>query len=134
MKFRLSKSITILAVVSLLAAGNALAQRKEGGRDWQEGPPSAEQQLVRLTSALNLDSEQSVELLVVLQEQAENRAAMHEQVMELVGPEICAQRAASEEAILSILNEAQTAQFLQMLEERQANHRGRRGRNLDCDG
>jgi uncharacterized protein (DUF1778 family) len=134
MKLRLSKSIAIMAVISLLAAGTALAQRKEGGRDWQEGPPSAEQQLVRLTTALSLDSEQSVELLVVLQEQAENRAAMHEQVMELIGPEVCAQRAAFEEAILAILDEEQTTQFLQILDDRQSNHRGRRSEKLDCEG
>lgn len=133
MKLGLPKMVTGMLLISLLASGNALAQRKEMTRDWQDKPPSAEQQLHRLSTALDLDDQQSLELLVILQEQAENRAALHAQVMEMIGPEVCAQRAAFEEDILAILNEEQTVEFLRILEDRQSKHRGGRFRGLDCD-
>jgi hypothetical protein len=132
MKTSVKKTVTIMAVVSLLAAGSALAQRKDEGRDWPHHPPSAEQQLMRLSSALNLDSEQSVQLLVVLQEQAENRAALRQQVMELVGPEMCAQKADFEDSVLGILNEEQTEQFLSLQDERRDKRDDRRRGDMDC--
>ena len=137
MNTRLSKTIMILAVVSLLTAGSALAQRQNGDRDWQKGPPSVEEKLARISAALGLDDQQSVDMLVVLQEQEQYKAALHEQTMALMGPEICAQKAASEAAVLAILTAEQTELYLQIKEERkaQAEHKGhgRKGRSgLDC--
>ena len=108
MNTRLTKTASILAVVSLLAAGSAFAEKQHGGRDWQKGPPSVEERLARISAALDLNDEQSLEMLAILQEQEENKAALHEQMMELMGPEICAQRAQTEEAILGILTAEQT--------------------------
>jgi hypothetical protein len=137
MNIRLSKSISIIAIVSLLAAGAALAQKQQGVRDWQKGPPSVEEKLARISAALDLSDEQSVEMLVVLQQQEEAGAALHEQTMALIGPEICAHKLETEEAILAILTPEQTETFLQIREERRAkaeeHDHGRRGRGGDLD-
>ena len=86
MNTRLSKTITILAVVSLLTAGSALAQRQNGDRDWQKGPPSVEEKLARISAALGRDDQQAVDMFFVLQEQEQYKAALHEQTMALMGP------------------------------------------------
>ena len=137
MNTRLSKTITILAIVSLLSAGSAFAQKQNNGdRDWQKGPPTVEEKLARISAALGLDDAQSVAMLVVLQEQEQTRIRLHEETMALMGPEICADRAATESAILEILTAEQAELFLQMKEERKgkANDRrsGNRGGGLDC--
>ena len=137
MNSRLSKTISILAIVSLLAAGSALAQNQRGGADWQKGPPSVEEKLARISAALNLTGDQSLEMLEILLAQADKRAAIHEQAMALIGPEICTQQAENEEAILTILDEEQAALFMQMIENRkesagQNDRRGRIRNELDC--
>jgi hypothetical protein len=140
MRIRLSKTISIFAIVGLMAAGTALAQNQQGVRDWHKDPPSVEEKLARISAALDLSDEQSVEMLVILQQQEEARVALHEQTMALIGPEICAHKFESEEAILAILTAAQTETFLQIRGERQLkaekHDRGRRGRggDLDCSG
>jgi hypothetical protein len=140
MRIRLSKTISIIAIVSLMAAGTALAQNQQGVRDWQKGPPSVEEKLAHISTALDLSDEQSLEMLVILQQQEEARAAFHEQTMALIGPEICAHRLETEEAILAILTAEQAETFLQFREERQLkdekHDRGRRSRGgeLDCEG
>jgi Spy/CpxP family protein refolding chaperone len=137
MNTRLSKTISVLAVASLLTAGSVVAQNHKDDNDWQKRPPSTEEKLARISTALGLSDEQSVQMLVVLQQQTENRAALHEQKMELLGPEICAQRAETEDAILAILTAEQTELFLQIKEDRQ-NHPDRKGHaskrpgELDC--
>jgi len=138
MNTRLSKMISILAIVSLLSAGSILAQSRNSDNDWQKGPPSVEERLARISAALNLDSQQSLEMHTILQEQAENRAALHEQAMAMLGPEICAQRAEQEEAMLTILDPEQTELFMQIKQERQANanRKGRGGKRmskLNCE-
>ena len=90
-----------------------------------------------VSDALNLSDEQTVAMLVILQRQAEQKAALHEQVMVLMGPEICAQRAETEDAILALLDAEQTELFLQAKEERklkaeQQNRSGKRRGELDC--
>jgi hypothetical protein len=139
MNIRLSKMISILAIVSLLSAGSVLAQNQKGDReDWQKGPPSVEERLARISAVLNLDSQQSLEMHTLLAEQAEHRAALHEQTMAMLGPEICAQRAEQEEAMLAILDSEQTELFMQIKQERQANanRKGRGGKRmgeLNCE-
>ena len=138
MNTRLSKMVSILAIASLLTAGSVLAQNRQSDNDWQKGPPTAEEKLARISAALNLSGDQSQEMLRVLQEQGEKGAALHEQTMMLMGPEICAQRAENEEAILAILDADQTELFLQMKEQRRADAANTRNRNakrmgeLDC--
>ena len=139
MNTRLSKMVLILAVISLLSVGSTFAQNQKGDReDWQKGPPTAEEKLARISAALNLSGDQSQEMLRVLQEQGEKGAALHEQTMMIMGPEICAQRAENEEAILAILDADQTELFLQMKEQRRADAANTRNRNakrmgeLDC--
>lgn len=137
MNNRLAKMVSILAVVSLLVAGSAFAEKQYGGRDWQKGPPSVEEKLARISAALDLSDEQSLEMLAILQEQEENKAALHEQMMELMGPEICAQQAETEAAILGILTDDQAELWLQHREDRQnKSRRKNRGGNaeLDCSG
>ncbi len=136
MNTRLKMTILISALLCLLASGSALAQKQRGEHDWRGGPPSIEQKLARISEALDLSNEQSVQMLVVLQEQEESRAALHEQSMQMLGPEICAQRLETQEAILAILTPEQTALFLAQAEQRRqkAANRGR-GKNrggLDC--
>mgnify|MGYP001812420880 FL=1 len=130
------KSAMVLAVLFLLTSGAVAAQNTEGGREWKQGPPSVEDMLARMSEALELSDEQAVEMLVVLQQHAAEKAAMHEQTMALMGPEICAQRASAEEDILAILTPEQTEQFLQIREDRKARAEERnsgRGRNRhDC--
>jgi len=138
MNTRLSKMVSILAIASLLTAGSVLAQNRQSDNDWQKGPPTAEEKLARISAALNLSGDQSQEMLRVLQEQGEKGAALHEQTMMLMGPEICAQRAENEEAILAILDADQTELFLQMKEQRRADAANTQNRNakrmgeLDC--
>ena len=138
MKTRLAKTVSIVAVVSLLAAGSAFAEKQYGGRDWQKGPPSVEQKLARISDALDLSDEQSAQMLRILQQQEQAKRARHDEIMALMGPEICAQRAEAEDAILSILDEEQTALYLEIRQQRQERgdkHRrqGRAGDPLDCN-
>ena len=140
MNTRLSKMVSIFAIVSLLTAGSVLAQNQKGDReDWQNGPPTAEEKLAQISAALNLSGDQSQEMLRLLQDQEEKRAVLHEQTMMLLGPEICAQRAENEEAMLAILDAEQTELFLQIKEQRQANAAHSRSRHarrmgeLNCD-
>ena len=138
MNTRLSKMVSILTIASLLTAGSVLAQNRQSDNDWQKGPPTAEEKLARISAALNLSGDQSQEMLRVLQDQGEKGAALHEQTMMIMGPEICAQRAENEEAILAILDADQTELFLQMKEQRRADAANTRNRNakrmgeLDC--
>jgi len=134
MNTRLSKMVSILAIVSLLTAGSALAQNRQSNNDWQKGPPTAEEKLARISAALNLNGDQSQEMLRLLQDERDKRAALHEQTMMLMGPEICAQRAEHEEAMLAILDPDQTELFLQMKEHRQANQVNANKRNRNGSG
>jgi len=137
MKTRLSTAITALAIASLLAAGSAFADNQQRDRDWQKGPPSAEQKLARISDALNLSDEQSAQMLRILQQQELTKRARHDEIMALMGPEICAQRAEAEDAILSILDEEQTALYLETRQQRQErgyrhNRQGRARDPQDC--
>lgn len=141
MKPRLKKSTLTLITLSLIAlsvllTGSAIAQNRDQDRDFRKGPPSAETVLARLSESLDLNNEQSAAMLVVLQEQAAERFALHEQTMQLLGPEICAQQAATEEAMLAILTPDQAEEFLQMKEARKAKaaqrDRGRGRNHPDC--
>jgi len=135
----ISKFVVInLSVICLLASGSALAQNSDPDRDWKRPPPSPEAKLARLSEHLDLSNEQSSAVLVVLQQNAEDRAALHDETMAIMGPEICAQRAEAEDAILAILTEEQALQLQQMKEEHRSktNERGhnRGSSRPDCSG
>lgn len=136
MKTRLKNSALTLIALSVLLTGSAIAQNRDRERDFRKSPPSAEAILARLSESLDLNNEQSAAMLVVLQEQAAERFALHEQTMQLLGPEICAQQAATEEAMLAILTPDQAEEFLQMKEARKAKaaqrDRGRGRNHPDC--
>ena len=141
MKNRLSSAVSALAIVSLLTAGSALADNQQRNKemvgDWQKGPPSVETKLARISYALDLSDEQSAQMLTILQEQERQRAALHEQTMALLGPEICAERAETEAAILSILDAEQAALYDELRQNRQergdkGNRKGKRNGALDC--
>jgi Spy/CpxP family protein refolding chaperone len=128
---------SVVALASLLAASSAYAEPSRGDRDWQKGPPSVEEKLARISSALDLSDEQSAEMLAILQLQEKNRQYLHDRTMAIMGAEICAQKAQAEEEILSVLNTEQAELFLQMKADRQARggdrNRSRKGReDLDC--
>jgi len=137
MNTNLKKFVVGLAILAVVATGTVVAQNTDNGRDWRQGPPSVEDILARMSDVLALSDQQAVELLVVLQEHAAQRAALHEQSMALIGPEICDQKARAEDDILAILTPEQAEQFLQMREERKAKAAGRsrsRGsRGPDCE-
>lgn len=136
MNICLKKFAIGLCVLGIMTAGTAVAQNDEGKRDWRQGPASVEDVLARMSDALNLSDQQSVDLLMVLQEHATQRAALHEESMAIIGPEICAQKTAAVEDILAILTPEQTEQFLEMKEARKAKagerNRGRGPRGPDC--
>lgn len=137
MTTRLSTAITVLAITSLITAGSAFADNQQRDRDWQKGPPGAEQKLARISEALGLSDEQSAQMLRILQQQEQMKRDRHDEIMALMGPEICAQRAEAEDAILSILDEEQTALYLEIRQQRQErgdrrNRHGRAGDPLDC--
>lgn len=140
MKNRLSSTIALIALAGLIASGSATAQNppRDRDRDWHKGPPSVEQKLARISAALDLSDEQSVQMLGILQEQEQKRAALHEQSMALLGPEICAQRNEAEEAVLSILDEEQAARYFELRQQReeragQRERRRERKGGLDCE-
>lgn len=134
MKAFLKPIVSVLAVASLLAAGGAFAQQQQpGGRDWHKGPPSVEEKLARLSDALDLSDQQSADMLAVLQELENQKIALRQRTMEIMGAEICAQRARGEEAILAILDAEQAELFLQMQLERQIRASSRTRSRQDHD-
>jgi len=140
MRNRLSSTIVLLALAGLIASGNATAQNPppDRDRDWHKGPPRVEERLARISAALDLSDEQSAQMLGILQEQEQKRAALQEQTMALLGPEICAQRAEAEEAVLSILDEEQADRYFELKQQReeragQRERRRERKGGLDCE-
>jgi Spy/CpxP family protein refolding chaperone len=133
MKRKNSILFTALFLTGLLSAGAALAERPAG--DWHHGPPDAVGQLARLDRALDLSDEQSTQLLEVLLASQAEREALHAQIMESLGPEICALRESTEAEILAILTPEQAAAFQQMTQERAGRRHARHDPPaLDCSG
>lgn len=136
-----SKTVAFIATICLLGAGSALAQNQGGpkggpnDRDWQKGPPSVEEKLARVSAALDLSDEQALQMLELLQNNEQQRRALREQTMALMGDEVCAQRRAHEQAMLDILTPEQVEIFYEIMaqrEERRMNREARRGGGLEC--
>jgi Spy/CpxP family protein refolding chaperone len=137
MKNRFFANLTAAALAALILTGPALAQNgPQGDRGFFGGPPTPEQKLARLSAALDLDPEQARQMFDVLLDNEAKRQALREQAMLMMGPEICALRAQTDEAILSILDQEQAQQFLQHREQRQSQaiqkRERRRAGDLDC--
>jgi len=134
MKNALFKTLATAAVATLLASANLAAQQA----DWNHqerpaGPPSAEQQLARLSENLGLRDDQSMRLLEVLQSARADHEALHERMMEDYGAELCAQRERIRERILAVLDPEQAVLFKQQQRAR-LRDRGAGGRQpLNCD-
>jgi hypothetical protein len=162
MNTRFSKSMLVLAVVSLLAAGSALAGNGSGecngtgdgtctsaggsGNGSGNGGPNAErggsplQKAARLDRVLGLDDGQETAVLDFLQNQEASRQQLREDIWSMFGRQICEQREANEGAfhafLLSILNDDQLAIHQEMLanrEAKRANNRQKRGGNGGLD-
>ena len=128
MKNPSKSTLFLVALAAFLTTGGALAGGHESDRGWHQGPPGAERLLAHLSSELNLSNEQSAEMLVILQQAEEGRQALHEKTMALMGPEICAQKAETEEAMLAILDAEQAEQFLELQAQREERAQDRSGK------
>lgn len=132
MKNALMKPLAIIAVTAILFSSVLEAQQaNRPDRERRAGPPSAEQQLARLSEALNLRDEQAIRLLEVLHSSRADQEALHERMMQDYGAEICAQRERTQEQILAVLDPGQAALFEQhraRLEDRSLGGQ----RRLDC--
>lgn len=141
---RFSQTILVLVAVSLLGAGTALAKGpgNAGGEgfgagnqqteDGQKGSPA--QRMARISERLGLSEEQEVELLELFHQHEQGRADMHDAIMLQFGGEICALRAAQQEAFLAILTPEQLALHEEMQANREARGGARRGNGkLECE-
>lgn len=127
MKIPFLKTLAVLLAGGFLFTAAVQADSQRRDREWHQGPPTAEQQLYRMSEALDLDSDQSVALFAVLQAAHDERQALHEEVMAAFGPEMCSLRQDTEAAILAILTEEQAETFLALKDERQERKQTRRG-------
>ncbi len=147
-----TRFIVTLMVASLVAvSGLALAGNQNGpggfeggqngnqngaGNHYYGGGPSTADRLARISNALGLSAEQEAALLEVLQQHELDRAAIREEMMVLMGPEICGLQADVEADILALLTEEQAALFIEHKAERGANaNKGRNQRGfgpIDC--
>jgi Spy/CpxP family protein refolding chaperone len=129
-----SFATTSILVSGLLLTAGAFAWNPDAPGDPRErhGPPTAEHQLARLSEQLQLSDEQSAQMLQVLQAAEAERRQLHEQIMEQMGPELCATQRNTEENILAILTPEQMELFAQLNEERRTRQQNRRGGGLDC--
>ncbi len=133
MKHALMKPLAILAVIGLLASTSVAAQQPDRhSREHRPGPPTAEQQLARLGETLNLSNEQAVRLLQVLQTAHGDREALHAQMMQDYGDEICAQRERVQEQIIAELNDEQAAIFKEQIQNRELNRPDDGRPRIDC--
>ncbi len=121
--------VTTLSLAGLLSAGAAMAQGQgpRPDRHRLHGPPTAEQQLAHLERALDLTDAQSLQLLEVLQTAQAEREALHERIMESLGPEICALQQSTDAEILAILTPEKAAAWEERRQERAGRGVGHHG-------
>lgn len=144
---RFSKSILVLAIVSLLGTGSVLAGNGNGNGDGsgggKGGNASAEGdfgggpagRMARISERLGLSEDQELALLEMFHLHEQERATMREQIMGTYGDSICAQRQAHQEDFLSILTEEQRAEHeaaMAQRDERRANRQGRGNGGFEC--
>jgi len=128
MKNRIATLPAWLVAAALLTTGAALAGPPDEDGPWRMGPPNAEQRLARLSQELNLDREQSRQMLELLQAAEADHEAVRARFFEAAGPEICAIRQNTHEEIMALLTPEQ-AELYQLHREVQAERRSQQGRN-----
>ncbi len=104
----LNKPLIIFLAVALLPAASLQAQPDQG---WRQGPPDAEMRVARLTRALELSDEQSLELLKVFQAIDAERQALRQQATLQMTPQICELQLETVAEINRILDEDQMARL-----------------------
>ncbi len=132
MKYPIATLLTITLAVTLFAASQLQAG---SDRDRRHGPPDAEMRVAHMSRALELSDEQSAQLLDLFQAVDEERRAMHEQTMELMKPQICELKLATQTELEGILDEVQLAEMEEMKAMRESDNDHRRWRgmhDLDC--
>jgi Spy/CpxP family protein refolding chaperone len=128
---------SILLATGLLLFGTAMAGPPDHDPAWRGGPPSPEQHLARLSGELDLNEEQSREMLQLLQTAHAEHDALRTRMLEAFRPELCALRQDTQADILEILTPEQGELFLQLQDQnrsRDGNTRRRHGSAQDCDG
>ena len=148
MNTRFSKSILVLAIVSMLGTGAALAGNgngdgdgngggKRGGNanaqgDFGGGPAG---RMARMSERLGLTEEQEIALLEMFHAHEQERASIREEIMSVYGDTICAQRQAHQQDFLSILTAEQLAEHeaaMAQRESKRANRNGRGNGGFEC--
>lgn len=146
MNTRFSKSILIVAIVSLLGSGTVLAGNGNGNGDGSgagggkfsadgdfNGSPA--NRMARISERLGLDPEQEKALLDLFYLHEQERVNMRADIMEAYGDTICAQRQAHQQDFLDILTEEQKAEHEAMMadrENRRGNRKGRGEGGFEC--
>ena len=149
MNTRFSKSILVLAIVSMLGTGAALAGNVNGNGDGSgDGNPggkfstegdfngSPANRMARISERLDLDPDQEKALLDMFYLHEQERADMRAEIMGMYGETICAQRQDHQQDFLKILTGEQLAEHEAMMAEREArranNRKGRGEGGFDC--
>ena len=152
MNTRFSKSILVLAIVSLLGTGAALAGGNGNGNgngdgagvgggggnagaqgDFGGGPAG---RMARISERLSLSTDQQHDLLDLFDAQERERARIHADIVNDYGDRVCTQRRLHQEEFQALLTPDQLALHEVMMaqrEERRANNGQRRGAGgFDC--
>ena len=98
----------------LLVATSAQAEPGDRGHH----RPDMEKRIERMTEELDLTTEQSEQLLAVMQASAAERAALREKYAAQIKPEMCALHLATMEQVREILSAEQAAEMESKLEHR----------------
>ena len=126
----------LLAVACLALAIVSHAEARPPRGEHGDFPRGAEQQVARMTEALDLTDAQSAELLVILQRAEADREALRETMETQFKPDICALHDRVRSEVASVLDPEQQEQMEEHMERRaeRAEGRGRGGPPwADCD-
>jgi len=124
-------------MTGLLASGSVMAGPPDHDPMWRAGPPSPEQHLARLSQELDLNEDQSRQMLRLLQDAHADHEALRTRMHEQFQPELCALRQDTQAGILDILTAEQAETFLLLQEQNQSRAgqaRQRRFSSADCEG
>jgi Spy/CpxP family protein refolding chaperone len=125
-----------IALAIVLAASSAQAD----SRDRQHRGPDVDKHVERLSAELDLTTEQSDQLLVILQASAAEREALRDKYAAQMKPELCSLHLATMAQVQDILSGEQAAELEAKLERWAADdapggrHHGKKARALkDCE-
>ena len=148
MNTRFSKSILVLAIVSLLGTGAALAGGNGNGNgdgtgvgggnagaqgDFGGGPAD---RMARISERLGLSTDQQHDLLDLFDAQERERARIHADIVNDYGDRVCTQRRLHQAEFQALLTADQLALHEAMMAQRQErranNGQGRGAGGFDC--